>query len=200
MKNIKNSYSILDQVKLAFWLLRTKLINRKIRLLRFPITIRGRKYIDFGEGLTTGIGCRFDCFSNNNTKTLIFGNNIQINDYVHIVSMESVIIEDDVLMASNVFISDNSHGCYKGSHLDSPPTQPPVDREYITSPVKIGKRVWLGEGVMVMPGVTIGEGSIIGAHSIVTKDIPANCIAVGTPTIIIKQYNFINKKWEKYNP
>ena len=48
-------------------------------------------------------------------------------------------------------------------------------------PIHIGKNVWLGANVVVMPGVTIGENSVIGAGSIVTKDIPANVVAFGTP-------------------
>ena len=50
----------------------------------------------------------------------------------------------------------------------------------------IGKNVWLGAGVIVLPGVTIGENSIIGAGSVVTHDIPANQIAVGSPAWVIK--------------
>ena len=63
--------------------------------------------------------------------------------------------------------------------------------------MKIGKNVWLGEGVIVMPGVTIGDGCVIGAHSIVNKDIPAACIAVGSPAKVIKRYSFEKKIWEK---
>ena len=65
--------------------------------------------------------------------------------------------------------------------------------------MKIGDNVWLGEGVIVMPGVTIGNGCVIGAHSVVNKSIPDNCIAVGTPAKIIKRYSFDSKKWERVN-
>ncbi|MNE30962.1 putative acetyltransferase [compost metagenome] len=51
--------------------------------------------------------------------------------------------------------------------------------------------------VSILPGVTIGRGTIIGANSVVTKDLPPNVIAVGSPAIPIKKYNFINDKWEK---
>ena len=50
-----------------------------------------------------------------------------------------------------------------------------------TTTVKIGNNVWIGGNVVILPGVTIGDNSIIGAGSIVTKDIPANVIAVGNP-------------------
>ena len=49
----------------------------------------------------------------------------------------------------------------------------------------------------VLPGVTIGENSIIGANSVVTKNIPANSIAVGNPARVVKKYNFNTQKWER---
>lgn len=199
MSKVKNRYSLSGKIQLAFWLFRTKLIAPKVRLFRFPIVIRGRGFINFGESLTTGVGCRFDCFQGNQIggKALTFGHNVHINDYVHIVAMDSIIIGDNVLMASHVFISDNSHGSYKCDFQDSNPKTPPAEREYVTSPIKIGNNVWIGEGVCIMPGVIIGDGCVIGAHSIVSKSIPDYTIAVGTPAKVIKQYNFTTNHWEK---
>lgn len=54
-------------------------------------------------------------------------------------------------------------------------------------PVKIGNDVWLGVNVTVLKGVTIGDGTVIGAGSVVTKDIPANCVAAGNPCRVIAQ-------------
>ena len=73
----------------------------------------------------------------------------------------------------------------------------PDHREYITAPVKIGKNVWLAEGVIVMPGVTIGDGCVIGAHSVVNCNIPAACIAVGSPARVVKRYDYEKKRWMK---
>lgn len=199
MVQLKNDYSLLEKIQLGWWLFRTKMIDRHVRLFRFPLVIRGRKYIDFGNKLTTGVGCRFDCFpgAHPNKVKLYFGNDVQINDYVHIVAMDRVTIGDNVLMASHIFISDNSHGSYKGDNNDSDPTIAPTQREYFTRPISIGKNTWIGEGVIIMPGVNIGEGCIIGAHSVVSKNIPDFTIAVGTPATVVKQYNFDNKKWFK---
>lgn len=198
MNIIKNKYSFLDRIQLAWWLLRTKLIDRRARLFRFPLVVRGREFIDFGERLTMGVGCRFDCFSEKKgEKKLLFGKDIQINDYVHMVAMDKIEIGDNVLMASHIFISDNSHGSYKCNLQDSDPMVPPTEREYVTAPIKIGNNVWIGEGVCIMPGVSIGEGSVIGAHSIVSKSIPEFSIAVGTPAKVIKKYNFNTSHWEK---
>lgn len=199
MNKIKNKYSIVSMIKLSFFLFRTKLIEKKARLFRFPMEIRGRKFIDFGELLTTGVGCRFDCFEGEEPHKikLSFGKNVQINDYVHIVAMDSITIGDNVLMASHIFISDNSHGSYKCNFQDSDPMIPPAKREYVTAPIKIGNNVWIGEGVCIMPGVSIGDGCVIGAHSVVSKSIPDYTVAVGTPACVIKEYNFRTKHWEK---
>lgn len=62
-------------------------------------------------------------------------------------------------------------------------------------PVHIGKNCWIGAGVIIMPGVTIGDNTVIGAGSIVTKDIPANVVAVGNPCKVMRE---IGEHDEKY--
>ena len=177
----------------------TRLLYRKARLIRLPFDIRGRKYIDLGVKLTTGVGCRIEGFAGNDPTNvkLVFGKNVQLNDYVHIVAMDHIEIGDNVLMASHIFISDNSHGFYKGGDNDSDPAIPPIERDYPTAPVRIGNNVWIGEGVAIMPGVEIGDGCVIGAHSIVNKSIPPNTIAVGAPAVPIKRWSSEMKKWIK---
>lgn len=196
---LKRHYSFLQKIKLLYFLIRTKFLDKNIRLIRFPIVLRGKKYIEFGHNLTTGYWCRFEVFPQDKQpyKRIILGNNIQINDFVHISAINHVKIGDNCLLASHIYISDNSHGLYTGSIKDSTPDIPPVNREYITNPVNIGSNCWIGEGVIILPGVSIGSGCVIGAHSVVNKDIPNNTIAVGSPAKIIKKYNFKTKCWEK---
>lgn len=196
---MKNTYGFSKKIIMGWWLFRTKMICRKSRLIRFPFDIRGREFIDLGVNLTTGVGCRFEAFSSNCQKTLLFGNNVQINDYVHICAMQEVRIGNNVLMAGKIFISDNSHGSYKGTPDDSSPDVPPIDRTYRTDPVRIEDNVWIGESVVIMPGVNIGYGSIVGSNSVVTKNIPAYCVAVGNPARVIKQYNLETKYWKTIN-
>lgn len=86
-----------------------------------------------------------------------FGNGVHINDYVHICSMERVSIGNNALIAGKVYISDNSHGCYKGAVNDTSPEVLPISRSYYISPVIIEDNVWMSEGVVVLPGVTIGR-------------------------------------------
>lgn len=197
---IKNKYSISTRIKLIYWVIKTKIISRKARIIRFPFDIRGKKYIDLGEGLTTGVGCRLEAFSSNQRKVLFFGKNVQMNDYVHISAMKSIEIGNHVLMASKIYISDNTHGFYSSiDEENSHPETPPINRIYNCKPIKIEDNVWIGESVSILSGVIIGKGSIIGANSVVTKNIPAYTIAVGIPAKSIKYFNWETSKWEKIN-
>jgi acetyltransferase-like isoleucine patch superfamily enzyme len=160
--------------------------------------IRGKQYIKVSKGFTTGVGCRIEAYPKNNESTLFFGENFQMNDYVHITAMEKVHIGNNVLFASKIYVSDCSHGSYAGDENDSDPTSIPHDRKLFSKPVVIEDNVWLGEFVSVLPGVTIGKGTIVGANSVVSKSLPANVIAVGSPAKAIKKYNFETQRWEKY--
>lgn len=192
-------YSIFQIFCLIFYKVRGWFIFKNARLIRFPFRVRGKQYIKIGKGFTTGFNCRIDALNINNLgeKYLIeIGENVEINDEVHIGATEKIIIEDNVLIASKVYISDHNHGSYKGDEQDSPMSIP-KERKIYSSPIKIEKNVWIGELCCILQGVTIGEGSIIGAMSVVTKDIPPYTIAVGSPAKLIKRYNFENKKWDK---
>lgn len=190
------TYGIFGIIQLLSFKLRGFLVFRNARIIRFPFRVRGKEFIKVGIGFTTGFNCRLDAFNLNNVNhTLInIGDNVEINDDVHIAAVERVDIGDNVLIASKVYLSDHNHGIYKGDFQDTPVT-PPGSRKIYSAPVKIEKNVWIGEFVAVLQGVTIGEGSIIGAMSVVTKDIPPYSIAVGSPAKVIKTFDFESKKW-----
>jgi lipopolysaccharide O-acetyltransferase len=193
-------YGFLGSFKLVVSVLYTKILYPQARLIRLPFDIRNKRNIKIGKNFTTGVGCRIEAFPLTiSMKTCIkIGNNVQINDYVHIGAVGSIIIGDNVLMASKIYISDHNHGGYDDERSDHPLSNP-IDRLPICKPVVIGNNVWLGESVCILPGVTIGEGSIIGALSVVSKNIPAYTIAVGSPARVVKQFNFETNKWEKIN-
>ena len=192
-----NKYGLYGFLKLSISYLYTKIFFKNARLIRLPIDIRNKNRINFGNLLTTGVGCRFEAFPNEKKCVLKFGNNVQINDYVHITARNNVQIGNNVLMASKIYISDCTHGSYSGDVDDSRPEIIPIERQLTHKDVIIGDNVWLGEFVTILPGVSIGEGTIVGANSVVTKSLPSFVIAVGIPAIPIKKYNFNNKKWEK---
>lgn len=189
---MNNQYSPSEFLKNIYSLVCTKFFFPQARLIRRPVYIRGKRSIVGAKNLTIGRFCRFDL--DGNKETLYIGENCQFGDNTHIVALNEVRIGNNVLIASKVFISDTSHGRYKGELQDNPQI-PPKDRKLDSSKVIIGDNVWIGENVVILSGVTIGNGCIIGANSIVNKDIPDNLIAVGAPSKVIKK--FVNEEWKK---
>lgn len=123
-------------------------------------------------------------------QTLTVGNEVNIGHFAHIVAKYGIIIEDSVLIADKVYITDCNH-----SYEDI--TKPVIEQGiYPAGEVKIGTGSWLGENVCVI-GAKIGKHCIIGANAIVTKDIPDYSVAVGIPARVIRRYNFNTDKWEK---
>lgn len=196
MTNI-STYGLLGSIRLAKDLALTKILHPASRLIRRPVYIRGRRFIQLGKALTSGPGLRLDAFPEVPGIVLSIGDSVQFNDYVHIAATVHVSIGDDTLIASRVFISDHNHGRFDGSALEDGPDTPPVQRPLHAKPVRIGKNVWIGESVCVLPGVTIGDGAVIGAGSVVTRDIPARCVAAGNPARVIRLWDNNTHEWKR---
>jgi lipopolysaccharide O-acetyltransferase len=190
-------YSFLGLLSLAIDVLLTKIFFSGIRLIRRPFYIRGRRFIVWGKRFTAGVGLRMDAFPEILKPCLHIGDDVQVNDHVHIAAINSVCIGNNVLIASRVFISDHDHGSYGDPGEHSDPEVPPIQRKLCSSPVYIGDNVWIGEGVGILPGVRIGQGAVIGCGAIVTRDVPEYSLAVGNPARVIKKYNLRIKKWER---
>ena len=191
-------YGLWGCIRLLLDVFLTKFIIFNARIIRRPIDIRGLSRISVSRGFTTGRYCRIEAHSETERVVLHIGKNCQINDSVHIAAANDVIIGNNVLIASRVFITDLNHGGYKGD-MHSHPSTVCSERPLQSTFIHIEDNVWLGEGVVVLPGVIIGECSIIGANSVVSHDIPANAIAVGNPAKVIKKFNFEINEWVSVN-
>ena len=114
------------------------------------------------------------------------GSNIYANAGLKLVDDTHIYIGDNTMIGPNVVLATAGH---------------PIDPELrarglqYNMPVRIGNNCWLGAGVIVMPGVTIGDNTVIGAGSIVTKDIPANVVAVGNPCRVLRPVGEHDKKY-----
>ena len=107
-----------------------------------------------------------------------YGYNIEVGENFY-TNHNCVILDGaKVKFGDNVFIGPNC-GFYTAGHPIEIETRN-MGLEY-AKPITIGNNVWIGGNVSVMPGVTIGDNVTIGAGSVVTKDIPSNCIAYGNP-------------------
>lgn len=107
-----------------------------------------------------------------------FGKNVYANFNLTCVDDTHIYVGDYTMFGPNVTLATPGH-----------PILPELrEKQYqFNMPIHIGKNCWLGAGVIVLPGVTIGDNSVIGAGSVVTKDVPANVVAVGNPCRVIRE-------------
>lgn len=116
---------------------------------------------------------------------LVFREGAIIGNFCHIIATGSITIEENASVGNYVYISDNLHT------YDNIKT--PISRQSITqlNHIVIGEGAVIGDHVSII-GASIGKFSVIGANSVVTKDVPDYCIAIGSPARIIKQYCYEN--------
>jgi len=114
------------------------------------------------------------------------GESFYSNFNLVIVDDIDVYIGDHVMMAPNVLITTTGH-----------PVDPVLRRPgtQFSLPVHIGNDVWIGSNAVILPGITIGDNSVIGAGSVVTHDIPADCVAVGNPCRVMRRITDRDKEY-----
>lgn len=113
-----------------------------------------------------------------------YGYNIEVGDNFFANTNFVVLDGAKVKIGNNVFIAPNV-GIYTAGHpLDAEQRNEGLEYAF---PVTIEDDVWIGGHVCIMPGVTIGKGTVVGAGSVVTKDLPANSLAVGNPCRVLRE-------------
>ena len=155
--------------------------------IQYPADIIGEKYICVGDNFNSFGRLRLEAYDkhleNQYEPSITIGDNVSINFDCHIGCVNRIVIGNNVLFASKIFITDHMHGEINAEALSTPPSM----RKVISKgPVIIEDNVWIGEGVAIMPNVTIGRNSIIGANSVVTCSIPPNAVAAGIPARVIR--------------
>lgn len=149
----------------------------------------GEKYMELGNQVEFHYDARLQCFDYfPNTRQhfsprLVLHDHVVISPLCRIGCINHVEIGEWTTMGAKCYITDHTHGGTTKEELEKAPRM----RDLVSrGPVLIGKYVHIGEGVCIMPGVTIGDYAVIGAGSVVTRDIPAYSIAVGSPAKVIK--------------
>lgn len=115
-----------------------------------------------------------------------FGDHVYANFNLTLVDDTHIYIGSHTMLGPNVVIATAGHPIL--------PALRKKEYQYNMS-VHIGENCWLGAGVLVMPGITIGDNTVIGAGSVVTKDIPANVVAVGNPCKVLRQISDHDKTY-----
>lgn len=107
-----------------------------------------------------------------------FGKNVYANFNLTLVDDTHIYVGDYTMLGPNVVIATAGH-----------PILPELREQayQYNMLVHIGKNCWLGAGVIVLPGVSIGDNTVVGAGSVVTKDLPANVVAVGNPCRVLRE-------------
>lgn len=119
-------------------------------------------------------------------KHVHFGDGVYANFGLTCVDDTHIYVGSHTLFGPNVVLATAGH-----------PMLPELRKHGIqyNMPIHIGENCWLGAGVIVVPGVTIGDNVVIGASSVVTKDIPSNSVAMGTPCRVVRQINDHDKEY-----
>lgn len=115
-----------------------------------------------------------------------FGKGVYANFNLTLVDDTEITVGEYTMFGPNVTLATAGH-----------PILPELrEKGYqYNAPVHVGRNCWLGAGVIVLPGVSIGENTVVGAGSVVTKDLPANVIAVGTPARVVREINEHDKEF-----
>jgi acetyltransferase-like isoleucine patch superfamily enzyme len=151
--------------------------------------------IDGGQGISLGSRTVFQrgswlycCGIDKQPAALTVGTGCVFGYNNHITAVREVVIEDFVLTANNVYISDNLH-----RYEDT--TRAIMDQPVrFKGAVVIGEGSWIGENACII-GAHVGRNCVIGANAVVTSDIPDYSVAVGVPAVVIKQYDQNLKSW-----
>lgn len=180
-----------------YWLLKTqfyyrcffKHIGHGSRILK-PLRMKNVASITLGERVLVHKYCWLQTQIISGTiPNLTIGDGCVIGNFNHITCTQEVRIEEHVLTADRVFITDHSHQ-YEDTAL------PIISQGLVQGgPVTIGSGTWLGENVAVL-SCNIGKHCVIGANSVVIHDVPDYSVAAGIPARVIRQYNLTSKTWE----
>ncbi len=165
------------------------------RVIR-PMRIVGKRFVHIGAGTVIMHDARIEAVYSYGTETFTpcirMGDNVDIQQRVHITCAESIIIGKDVSILPDVLITDISH-----PYDDI--TIPPKMQRLKHYPVSIGDETIIGMGGRILPGIRIGKHCCIGANAVVTKDIPNYSMAAGIPAVVIKRFDFERHGWCKVN-
>lgn len=117
----------------------------------------------------------FPPFTSDFGKNIRLGRGVFLNSGCRFQDQGGITIGDDCLIGHNTVIATLNHD-----------VAPSRRGDLLPAPVEIGRNVWIGANVTILPGVSIGDDAVIAAASVVTKDVPARTVAVGAPARVVR--------------
>jgi acetyltransferase-like isoleucine patch superfamily enzyme len=177
-----------------YWRRRFKHIGKRSILFR-PIMIANPAHITIGDRTLIRNHARIETIVRpdvDHVPRLTIGDNVNIEQGVHIICQSEVVIENDVSITPYCVIVDTDHpyndpdlGPKIGARLNS-----------LQSRVRIGRGSFIGAHAVILPGVDIGKGCVVAAGAVVTRSIPDYCVVAGSPARVIKRFDTVDRVWK----
>lgn len=149
--------------------------------------IRNPQYITIGDGFFAEDNLRIETYpkylSYSYNPKMIIKDNVAFGYRCHIGCINKIVIGNNCLFGSNVYITDHFHGEVSKAEIGTIPRERKL---FSKGPIIIGKNCWIGDNVCIMPNVSIGDNVIVGANSVVTHNVPSNVVVAGSPAKLIK--------------
>lgn len=127
---------------------------------------------------------------NNAMGDIVIGNNCRVG--ISTLVLGPIELKDNVNIAQHVVLLGFDH-----DYQDI--VSEPHKQKILTQKIVLNENVWIGANSVILPGISVGRNSLIGAGSVVTRDVPPYCAAVGNPARIVKRYDFEKKEWVRNN-
>ncbi|GAB7536895.1 acyltransferase [Burkholderia sp. 22PA0099] len=191
----------INTVKRAYFMLKTRLWYAHLfervgkgSVIYQPYLLANVQHATVGERVLIRAGARIELVVGETgvPPRLSIGNDVNIEQNVHIVCGSRIEIQDDVTITGGCAIVDVEHPF-----------------EDVNDPVRIGMRLrtqgnrvvigagsFIGFNSMILPNVVIGRNAVVGSHAVVTRDVPDYCVVAGNPARVIRRYNRNTQTWE----
>jgi len=168
-------------------------LGRGARII-WPLRIVGARYCHFEDDAVLQYGAYVAVLpEHSDAPVLRVGARTQIGNHSHIIATHRIEIGASVLIADRFFVADNGHEF-------ADPTVPIRDQGLRRlPPVRIGDGSWIGENVCVI-GASIGRQCVVGSNSVVTRDLPDQCVAAGSPAIVLRRFCAETQQWRRTSP